>query len=119
MTNAVFVLSVLDAFENMKDSKALSPDDKKLVARELLSVIPEDIMAPACRNTSNAVRTVIREYLGVASASPKESQKESAPSAEISSAESPQEGQVHAVVGRPRVESKANSVSKGPRTKSR
>lgn len=108
MVNVINVLGILDAFENMKDSKSLSPDDKKLVARELLSNIPEEIMAPGCRNTSNAVRVVIRSYLGVDNGRTEKPKAESPVIAESDATESPKEPEASAVVGGPRVASSAH-----------
>lgn len=116
MVNVIDVLGILNAFENMKDSKSLSPDDKKSVARELLSNIPEEIMAPGCRNTSNAVRAVIRTYLGVDSGRTEKPKAESPIIAEPDAPESPKEPEATGVVGGPRVASSAHRANvKAPR----
>lgn len=65
MIQAIDVLKVLDAFEALVDRKNVSDDAKKLIATELLASVPHEIMAPGCKNTSDAVRAIIRDYIGV------------------------------------------------------
>lgn len=65
MIHAIDVLKVLDAFEAMIDRKGINDDAKKAIARELLTSVPQEIMAPGCKNTSEAVRSIIGAYLGI------------------------------------------------------
>lgn len=65
MIHAIDVLKVLDAFEALVDRKNVPDDAKKLIATELLASVPHEIMAPGCKNTSDAVRAIIRDYIGV------------------------------------------------------
>lgn len=59
------MLKVLDAFEALVDRKNITDDAKKRIATELLASVPHEIMAPGCKNTSDTVRSVIRDYIGV------------------------------------------------------
>ncbi len=59
------MLKVLDAFEALVDRKTITDDAKKRIATELLASVPPEIMAPGCKNTSDAVRSIIRDYIGV------------------------------------------------------
>lgn len=65
MIHAIDVLKVLDAFEAVVDRKSLNEETKKAIARELLASVPHEIMAPGCKNTSEAVRSLIGTYLGI------------------------------------------------------
>lgn len=65
MIHAIDVLKVLDAFEALVDRKNINDDAKKAISRELLASVPQEIMAPGCRNTSEAVRSIIGTYLGI------------------------------------------------------
>lgn len=65
MINAIDVLKVLDTFDSLVARKSIPDDTKKLIAAELLASVPPEIMAPGCKNTSEAVRSIIRDYIGV------------------------------------------------------
>lgn len=65
MIHAIDVLKVLDAFEAVVDRKDITTDSKKAIARELLASVPHEIMAPGCKHTSDAVRSIVGTYLGI------------------------------------------------------
>lgn len=65
MIHAYDVLKILDAFEALKANKVFSEETKKLIAAELLTSVPHEIMAPGCKVTSDAVRSIIKDYIGV------------------------------------------------------
>ena len=110
MTTTIDVLGILHAFENMQASKTLSDVDKKAIARELLGNVPEEIIAPSCKNTSSAVRKVIREYLGLTDGPTKaaKAEGESAPREAERPSEEPKAEHPDREVGGPRVASEAH-----------
>ena len=63
MYTALDVLKVLEVFEATKASKDFDSTEKRLIASELLTLVPHEIMAPGCKGTSAVVREKIKAYL--------------------------------------------------------
>lgn len=63
MINAIDVLRVLEAFRTLKAASDIPEDAKKLIAAELLPLVPPDIMTPNAKATSEYVRNTLREYI--------------------------------------------------------
>lgn len=113
------VLAILKAFEDVKDSKALSQDAKVLIVRELLASVPQEIVAPHCKNTSEAIRGIIHEYLGIKRPKAEEAKSEIGTSENANAparAEASREPQADAVVEGPRVARETISPVKGQNT---
>ena len=98
MIHAIDVLRVLDVFEATIDRKNIPDDAKKAIALELLASVPHEIMAPGCKSTSDAVRSIIRDYIGIKH---DRSSPEKAEEARSGTKESPAEGNEDRTAGSP------------------
>lgn len=63
MINAIDVLRVLEVFKALKASSDIPDETKKLIAAELLSSVPPEIMAPGAKVTSDTIRNMIKGYI--------------------------------------------------------
>lgn len=114
MIHSIDVLRVLEAFKSLKASSDIPEATKKLIAAELLPLVPPEIMAPNAKATCEYVRNTLREYISDGTTDRKAEKarsdaKEGSPSQETVSPEGAEVGRTtkppEAAMGRPGVES--------------
>lgn len=63
MINAIDVLRVLESFKALKAHDDIPLDTKRRITGELLTLVPQEIMAPGAKVTSETVRNLLKAYV--------------------------------------------------------